>query len=145
VAKRAADKKLDPGKLDHLVAGGVSAGMSPFETLVKEAAEEAALPEGLARQAVFRGRFAYNMERAEGLRRDVIYAYDVVLPADFTPRPADGEVEGFALMPLDEVFERVRTGDDFKFNVNLVLIDLFLRFGLVTGADAVVLREALAG
>ncbi len=145
VAKRAADKKLDPGKLDHLVAGGVSAGMTPFETLVKEAAEEAALPEGLARQAVFRGRFAYNMERAEGLRRDVIYAYDVVLPADFTPRPADGEVEGFALMPLDEVFERVRTGDDFKFNVNLVLIDLFLRFGLVTGADAVVLREALAG
>ncbi len=145
VAKRAADKKLDPGKLDHLVAGGVSAGMSPFETLVKEAAEEAALPEALARQAVYRGRFAYNMERAEGLRRDVVYAYDVVLPEDFTPLPADGEVEGFALMRLDEVFERVSSTDDFKFNVNLVLIDLFLRLGLVTGADGLSLRAALAG
>ncbi len=145
VAKRAADKKLDPGKLDHLVAGGVCAGMSPFETLVKEAAEEAALPETFARQAVFRARFGYNMERPEGLRRDVIYAYDVVLPEDFVPAPADGEVEGFELMPLDEVFARVSGSDEFKFNVNLVLIDLFLRFGLVTGTDAVVLREALAG
>jgi 8-oxo-dGTP pyrophosphatase MutT (NUDIX family) len=145
VAKRAADKKLDPGKLDHLVAGGVSAGMSPFETLVKEAGEEAALPEALAREAKLVGRFAYNMERAEGLRRDVVYAYDLVLPEDFAPVPADGEVEGFTLMPLAEVFARVSRTDEFKFNVNLVLIDLFIRFGLVAGNDAGLLRAALAG
>lgn len=144
VAKRAADKKLDPGKLDHLVAGGVSAGMSLFETLVKEAGEEAALPENLSRMARLVGRFGYNMEREEGLRRDVVYAYDVVLPEEFVPAPADGEVEGFTLMRLAEVFELVRTSDDFKFNVNIVLIDLFLRFGLVVGEDAVLLRAALA-
>ena len=143
VGKRAADKKLDPGKLDHLVAGGVSAGMTPFETLVKEAEEEAALPAALAEQARQVACFSYNMERAEGLRRDVIYAYDMVLPEDFTPRPADGEVENFALWPLAEVFERVSSSDDFKFNVNLVLIDLFIRFGLVAGEDAAVLRAAL--
>lgn len=145
VAKRAADKKLDPGKLDHLVAGGVSAGMGLFETLVKEAMEEAALPEHLARTARLAGRFGYNMERQEGLRRDVVYAYDVVLPEEFIPAPADGEVESFTLMRLAEVFELVRSGDDFKFNVNLVLIDLFLRFGLVAGDDAALLRAALAG
>ncbi|MDR3521766.1 MAG: hypothetical protein P4L54_09140, partial [Acidocella sp.] len=67
------------------------------------------------------------------------------LPEDFVPQPADGEVESFALWPLAEVFERVSSSDDFKFNVNLVLIDLFIRFGLVTGDDAVVLRAALSG
>ena len=36
IAKRAADKKLDPGKLDNLVAGGIAAGHTPFETLLKE-------------------------------------------------------------------------------------------------------------
>ncbi len=143
VAKRAADKKLDPGKLDHLVAGGVSAGMTPFETLVKESEEEAGLPEDLASRARFVCRFAYNMERPEGLRRDVLYAYDCVLPENFHPEPADGEVESFALWPLAAVFERVCTSDDFKFNVNLVLIDLFIRFGLVAGEDAAVLRAAL--
>jgi 8-oxo-dGTP pyrophosphatase MutT (NUDIX family) len=142
VAKRAADKKLDPGKLDNLVAGGVPAGLSPFETLLKEAAEEAALPAGLARQAVPVGRFAYNMERPEGLRRDVIFAYDLELPEDFVPRPADGEVEGFSLWPAGQVLETVREQQKFKFNVNLVLIDFLLRFGLVSDADGK-LRAAL--
>ena len=30
VARRAADKLLDPSKLDHIVAGGVPAGLTPF-------------------------------------------------------------------------------------------------------------------
>jgi 8-oxo-dGTP pyrophosphatase MutT (NUDIX family) len=143
VGKRAADKKLDPGKLDNLVGGGVSAGMDAFETLVKEAAEEAALPEALSRTARQVARFTYNMERPEGLRRDVVFAYDLVLPPDFTPHPADGEVESFTLWPLPQVFEAVCRTDDFKFNVNLVMIDLFIRFGLVTGAAAAGLRAAL--
>ena len=41
-----------PAKLDHIVAGGVPAGLTPAETLVKEAEEEAAIPASLARQAV---------------------------------------------------------------------------------------------
>jgi 8-oxo-dGTP pyrophosphatase MutT (NUDIX family) len=142
VAKRAADKKLDPGKLDNLVAGGVPAGLSPFETLLKEAAEEAALPAGLARQAVPVGQFAYAMERPEGLRRDVIFAYDLELPEDFVPVPADGEVEGCSLWPAERVLETVREEQKFKFNVNLVLIDFLLRFGLVSD-PAGILRAAL--
>jgi 8-oxo-dGTP pyrophosphatase MutT (NUDIX family) len=142
VGKRAADKKLDPGKLDNLVGGGVAAGHTPFETLLKEAAEEAALPEDLATTATLAGRFSYNMERPEGLRRDVLYVYDLFLPEDFEPHPADGEVEHFELWPLSKVFEAVRETDAFKFNVNLVLIDLFIRFGLVQGEAAVTLRRA---
>jgi 8-oxo-dGTP pyrophosphatase MutT (NUDIX family) len=145
VAKRAADKKLDPGKLDHLVAGGVPAGLTPFQTLLKEAGEEAALPADIAARAQEVGRFAYDMERPEGLRRDVIYVYDLMLPADFVPRPADGEVESFALWPLTRVLEILSTGDDFKFNVSLVLVDLLVRRGVITGEPSERLRAALGG
>lgn len=145
VAERAADKSLDPGKLDHLVAGGIPAGLSPWETLGKEAAEEAAIPSALARQAVAVGRISYAMERPEGLRRDRLHCYDLWLPEDFSPRPADGEVAGFALWPLPRVLSELRGTDRFKFNVALVLIDLFLRLGLIDPecAEGRVLRAGL--
>jgi len=130
VARRAADKALDPGKLDHIVAGGIPAGLSPWQTLIKEAAEEAAIPEQIAGTAVKVAEIGYAMERPEGLRRDFLYCYDLALPADFMPRPADGEVQEFALWPIGRVVEAVRRTDAFKFNVNLVLIDLFRRLGV---------------
>ena len=43
---------------------------------------------------------------------------------------ADGEVEDFFLWPIERVVETVRETDRFKFNVNLVLIDLFRRNGV---------------
>ena len=145
VAKRAANKKLDPGKLDHLVAGGVPAGFSPFAALLKEAEEEAGLPEALAAQARQVAVFTYNMERPEGLRRDVLYAYDIELPEDFMPHPMDGEVESFALWPLAQVADRLARTDEFKFNVALVLIDLLLRENFYAAPAAALLRAALRG
>ncbi len=143
VARRAPDKLLDPGKLDHLVAGGVAAGMTVEETLAKEAGEEAGLPREIASQARRVATVAYAMERPEGLRRDVLACYDLDLPEGVHPRAVDGEVEAFELWPVDAVLDRVRRTDDFKFNVNLVLIDLFLRLGLVPEAEAGPLRTAL--
>jgi 8-oxo-dGTP pyrophosphatase MutT (NUDIX family) len=134
VAMRAADKAIDPGKLDHVVAGGVPAGLTPWQTLLKEAAEEAAIPPDLASQAQPVACLEYAMERPEGLRRDRLHCYDLLLPPDFTPTPADGEVAWFALWPIERVLATVRDTDDFKFNVNLVLIDLLVRLGLVDGA-----------
>jgi 8-oxo-dGTP pyrophosphatase MutT (NUDIX family) len=145
VARRAADKQLDPGKLDHIVAGGVPAGLTPAETLVKEAGEEAAIPASLARQAVPVALIAYAMERAEGLRRDRLHCYDLDLPEDFKPSAADGEVEAFELWPIARVVQTVRDTDRFKFNVNLVLIDLFLREGLIVGREGQELRAGLRG
>ena len=139
VARRAASKLLDPGKLDHIVAGGIAAGMGPEDTLLKEAGEEAALPLALAAQARLVATIRYDMERAEGLRRDLLYCYDLDLPETFIPRPSDGEVEAFELWPIGRAVAAVRDGDSFKFNVSLVLIDLFLRHGLIApaqGADA---------
>jgi 8-oxo-dGTP pyrophosphatase MutT (NUDIX family) len=143
IARRAAHKALDPGKLDHLVAGGVPAGLTAEETLVKEAAEEAGIAAELARQSIHVGVIRYVMAREEGLRRDLLQCYDLTLPETFRPYPRDGEVAAFELWPLPRVAEAVRTTEMFKFNVNLVLIDLFLRRGLFRADDAVKLRAAL--
>ena len=145
VARRAKDKALDPGKLDHVVAGGVPAGRTPLETLIKEAGEEASIPAELASAAVPVATIRYTMDRPEGLRRDVLACYDLEMPAEFTPVAADGEVEAFELWPIARVAEAVRYTDDFKFNENLVLIDLFIRRGLIGGTEAVALRTGLAG
>jgi hypothetical protein len=59
------------------------------------------------------------------------------------PQPADGEVAGFELWPIRRAFETVRDTDDFKFNVNLVMIDLFIRQGLIAGPEAESLRVLL--
>ena len=144
IARRAADKALDPGKLDHIVAGGVPSGLTPEETLVKEAAEEAAIPPEIAARAVPVGLITYAMERPEGLRRDRLHCYDLPLPEDFCPHATDGEVESFELWPLARVLAAVRDTDDFKFNVTLVLIDFFLRHGAITGAASARLRAALS-
>lgn len=130
VARRAANKILDPGKLDHIVAGGVPAGLSPFACLIKEAAEEAAIPEALAATARPVSEIRYAMDRPEGLRRDRLHCFDLDLPEDFVPRPADGEVESFELWPIEQAFAAVRDTEAFKFNVTLVLIDLFQRLGM---------------
>ncbi|HYZ61576.1 MAG TPA: hypothetical protein VE650_03920, partial [Acetobacteraceae bacterium] len=86
---------------------------------------------------------AYAMQRREGLRRDHLHCYDLILPESFTPEARDGEVEAFELWPLPRVLDTVRRTDAFKFNVNLVLIDLFLRRGMIEGEEAAVLRAGL--
>lgn len=138
VARRSASKKLDPGKLDNIVGGGVSAGMTPFETLVKEAAEEANMPAAVVQGARAVSRITYDMERPEGLRRDLLVCYDLELPEDFHPQAADGEVESFELMPAEAALAVISTTDNVKFNVNLVMIDFMLRHGLVEDPDGTV-------
>ena len=97
----------------------------------------------LAELGVWVALIAYAMERPEGLRRDRLHCYDLDLPDDFKPSAADGEVEAFELWPIARVVQTVRDTDRFKFNVNLVLIDLFLREGLIVGRDAEQLRAGL--
>lgn len=131
VAKRATDKPVAPGKLDNLVAGGQPAHLSLMDNLVKEAAEEADIAEALARTARPVGAISYCLEGDWGLKPDVMFCYDLELPRDFVPRNTDGEVESFALLDVEEVLERIRDTDDFKFNVNLVILDFLVRHSLL--------------
>jgi len=132
IGRRAADKKVAPDKLDNMVAGGLGHGHTLDETLIKEAAEEAALPRDLATRAVPVGALTYRMATKAGMREDVLFVFDLDLPAEFVPRNTDGEIAEFYLLPASAVISRVRDSDDFKFNVNLVIIDFALRHGLIT-------------
>jgi hypothetical protein len=129
VGRRSPHKQTAPGKLDHIVAGGQPIGLSLRENLIKECAEEAAMPESLARQARPAGFISYITERSEGLRNDICFAFDIELPASFEPRNTDGEIEEFQLWPIEAVAARIATTDDFKFNVALVNIDFMIRRG----------------
>jgi hypothetical protein len=73
----------------------------------------------------------------------LVLCYDLLLPEHFQPKVHDGEVEAFELWPANHVLKAVHDTDDFKFNVNLVLIDLFIRQGLVNPTEAATLRQAL--
>src|SRR3546814_6388319 len=106
-----------------------------MDNVVKECAEGAAIPEALARTARPAGRVSYVMENEEGIRNDVLFAYDLAVPADFHPRNTDGEIEEFFLWPVERVIETLAAGDDFKFNVALVIIDFLVRRGLIGPED----------
>jgi len=131
VGVRAKNREVAPGKLDNMVAGGLPVGVTLAENLVKEAAEEASVPEDLAKTAVPVGVVTYMFDTDRGVRRDMLFVYDLKLPADFTPENTDGEVSGFVRWPARQALRVVEETDEFKFNVNLVIIDFAIRHGLI--------------
>ena len=135
IARRARDKQTYPGMLDNMVAGGQPVGIGLMANVVKEAREEAGVPPALAGRAVPVGCITYRFEAPDGLRPDVMFNFDLELPADFTPRNSDGEIDGFELMPVDRVMQVVAESTAFKFNCNLVNIDFFVRHGLIPPDD----------
>ncbi|KAL4821396.1 NUDIX hydrolase domain-like protein [Aspergillus spinulosporus] len=139
VPRRSKTKQTYPSMLDNTVAGGMSTGEKPFECLVREAMEEASLPEDVVRaNATATGCVSYTYtrdSRAGGetdlVQPEVEYVYDIKLPADVVPKPNDTEVEEFCLLTVEETKKALANGE-FKPNCAVVLIDFFLRHGILT-------------
>jgi len=130
VGRRSPSKQTWPGKLDHIVAGGQPHGLSPKDNVVKECAEEAGIPAELALKAQPAGAISYQTASYEkGLSRDVLFCYDIHLPADFVPVPQDGEVSEFMRWPMNKVASTMSNTTDFKPNVCVVIIDMMIRRG----------------
>lgn len=129
IGRRNPTKRVAPGKLDHLVAGGVAHGYGIRETLIKEAAEEADMPSALVQRARPVGALSYVCEAESGLRDDTLFIFDLAVPPDFTPHNTDGELTGFEAWPVREAMAKVAEPDAFKFNVAPVMIDFFIRHG----------------
>jgi isopentenyldiphosphate isomerase len=135
VGRRSATKPNYPNLLDNVCAGAIAFGMGVRETLIKEAREEASIPEAISKRALPVAAIRYCCEGDGGLRPDVLFVYDLELPADFTPKPCDGEISDYMLWPIDDVAKRVRDSAEFKFNCNLVVIDFLIRHGLIAADD----------
>jgi 8-oxo-dGTP pyrophosphatase MutT (NUDIX family) len=131
IGRRSESRRVEPGKLDHIVAGGLPWGISLQENLRKECWEEASLPADIANRARPVGVVSYCRDSDRGLKPDTIYCYDLELPDDIAPRCNDDEVESFRLLPAHEVMRIVDSTDDFKLNCNLVIIDFLIRHGLL--------------
>ncbi len=131
IARRTRDKPFWPGKLDQMVAGGQPYGIGLQENVIKEAAEEAAIPETLASTATLVSEIHYRGQNRRGMNVDTLFNYDLWLPEDFVPENTDGEVDQFILMPLPEMAQLTDNTREFKDNCNLVNIDLLLRQGLI--------------
>lgn len=131
IGVRSKSREVAPGKLDNMVAGGLPVGIGLLENVVKEAGEEASVPEEIARTARPAGVVTYTLDTQAGMRRDMLFIYDLELPTDFAPQNADGEVSGFVKWPARQALRVVEETDEFKFNVNLVIIDFAIRHGLI--------------
>lgn len=130
IARRSAQKPVAPGKLDHAVAGGQPTGISVTENLVKECWEEAGIPADLARRSIPVGTISYLTEREGGLRHSLFFNFDLELDDDFHPQNTDGEVEDFFLWPMADVITRMRTTEDFKFDVPIAIMEFAIRHGI---------------
>jgi 8-oxo-dGTP pyrophosphatase MutT (NUDIX family) len=127
LARRSAAKPTDPGMLDNLVGGGMTAGLSMEEILVKEAWEEAGIPADIALRARPGGTVELLREVAEGVQCELIHVYDLELPPRFAPRNQDGEVAEFKLVSFAEVRRLIEETDELTVDAALVALDYFSR------------------
>ena len=126
IARRSASKPIDPGMLDNLVGGGIASGARPFDTLVKEAKEEAGIEPARAARARYVKMLLVEREVAEGLHREILYVYDLEVAPGFRPRNLDGEVAAFERVDRAGLAARVAHGG-FTVDAGLVALDWLLR------------------
>ena len=95
VARRSHSKAIDPGLLDTLVGGGVRAGESATQTLLREASEEAGLTPDQTARAVGCSEFELWRRVAPGVQHERVTVFTLVVDPDWIPVNSDGEVESF--------------------------------------------------
>ena len=143
VPERSKLKSSFPGMLDNTVAGGMMTGEEPRECIVREADEEASLPEDVVRKdarLIGTISYIYVTDERSGMQ-DLIYpevqwVYDLELPSDnsIVPAPKDGEVEKFNLHTVEEIQEQLATGK-WKPNCAVVMLDFLVRRNIYTTAN----------
>ncbi|KAK8150763.1 hypothetical protein G3M48_008937 [Beauveria asiatica] len=144
VARRSRSLYTYPGMLDSAVAGGVKADDSPLDCMLAESDEEARLPPAVVAPRLRPAgvvTLANRNPRTALIHGEILYVYDL----DLSPPPGseagalglvplpgdDGEVDEFILMEWQDVVRRMKAGE-FKPNVCAIMIDFFIRHGLVT-------------
>jgi 8-oxo-dGTP pyrophosphatase MutT (NUDIX family) len=145
LARRSAAKAVDPGLLDNLVGGGIAAGQSARDAMVREAWEEAGIDAALARTARAAGVVHVARARPDGLQRETIFVDDLHLPTTFVPANQDGEAVEHRLVRLDDAARAIASeagADEVTVDASLVVLDFLLRNGSVERRSAWAARLA---
>jgi 8-oxo-dGTP pyrophosphatase MutT (NUDIX family) len=110
IARRSASKAVDPGLLDNLCAGGLGAGETQMQAVVRELYEEA----GIHLQSVHELRYAGNVNvgrvREGGWHEERLQVYNLLVAAGEQPANQDGEVQDFQLLEAAEIARRIAGG-----------------------------------
>ncbi len=104
---RSMSKATDPGRIDNLAAGGLSAGESVLDCAIRELHEEAGLDPELARQVQPAGRVLTRRRESQGWHDEALLVYNLLLPAGTVPRNLDGEVSGFLCLSPQQAMTRL--------------------------------------
>jgi 8-oxo-dGTP pyrophosphatase MutT (NUDIX family) len=130
IAQRSFTKATDPGLHDNLIGGGVPAGQTPAETLVREGFEEAGLAP--AQLAAMQPGSVLRVARdiPEGFQHEWLYSWDVALPDGVAPTNQDGEVAGFQRLSVADALA-IAAGDRMTVDAALVTLDFALRHRLL--------------
>ncbi|KAB8237523.1 thiamine pyrophosphokinase-related protein [Aspergillus alliaceus] len=143
IGKRSEKKQTYPGMLDCTAAGALSVGESPRSAMVLEATDEASLDtEMIEKHMRSVGHISYFHVKSSTstgnktlstalLLPETEYLYELKLDQHTVPRPKDSEVEDFRLWSVDQVLDALKNGM-FKPNSAVVVIDFFIRHGIIT-------------
>ncbi|GGP24904.1 NUDIX hydrolase [Silvimonas amylolytica] len=128
IGQRAASKAVDPGRLDNIAAGGMAAGEDARTCAIRELWEEAGVPADIAGRVVAAGEIRTTRNEVDGTHDEILYCYDLEVPAGFTPHNTDGEVAGFVALSVDELVAHLPR---LTWDASLVAADFLLRKGWV--------------
>jgi 8-oxo-dGTP pyrophosphatase MutT (NUDIX family) len=138
LARRSAEKAIDPLQLDNLVGGGIAAGTTVADTLVREAWEEAGIPPTLAAGAQPTGALHIFRAQPDGLQSETIFVHDLWLPESFVPCNQDGEAIEHRRVALAEAARLIALSgarDTVTADASLVIVDFLLRHGAIAPAS----------
>lgn len=134
IARRSPGKATDPGLLDNLVGGGVPAGQTPWQALVREGWEEAGLSAAAMAAATSGSIIRLHRDISDGLQLEDLYCYDLHLPAGAQPVNQDGEVAGFECMPVGRALA-LAAGNEMTVDASLVTLEFALRHHLCSAPE----------
>ncbi len=152
IAQRSHTKATDPGLYDNLIGGGVPAGQTALQAVLREGFEEAGLtPEQLGGLRTARAAamapcavpagppagsvLCVHRDVPHGLQHEWLVCFDVELPPGVVPRNQDGEVAGFTCLPLAQA-AAVAASARMTVDASLVTLDFLLRHQLLAAAGS---------
>ncbi|CCF58595.1 hypothetical protein KAFR_0E04450 [Kazachstania africana CBS 2517] len=146
VPRRSATKPTWPSLLDNTVAGGIGYPCGVYETVLKEASEEASLKKDMIEENVistgvvtylfYQGNTKLEKFNTENsfIVGEVEHTFDLFFPNGTIPTPNDNEVESFKLLTLQQVIDALQN-NEFKPNCGLILVDFLIRHGYITAEN----------
>lgn len=125
VARRAARKRVDPGMWDNLAGGLMASGETMQGAIERETMEEAGLDiAGLRLHGG--GHLRVHRPLADGVLREIVHVFDLVLAAGTQAVNRDGEVERFETWEIPVVLRAIEQGA-FTIEASLATLDSLMR------------------